>query len=176
MNYIEIVSNTLKSCVEFKETGKVPYDDKLQADKDFCNTPEFSSLVEDGTWLCEEDITALKTIPCSNGILQPKKICVVGYADEGCTSVIFLYGETENCGVEVGYVEDEYFLERFYSGMSKEDIQAELANMVINEFKKFDNIDISNVDIEYLKESITHPIRQIDEYLNDGQFEENSLI
>lgn len=158
--YIEINENRLSGCMEYKQTGDISHE---------------SNQGENGAWMSADDLEALNTIPFEYGSLYPQKLGTVGYADLGGdhTTLIFMYGEDDYHGVEIATIDDNYFLECFQSGMSRDEIKEELTEMIMEEFANCDGIHLDDIDIEELKDSIDHPIRVVDKYLNNGEFEKS---
>lgn len=156
MGYISIKTNRINGCIEYQHNGSISYE---------------SNQGENGAWLDAGDLEALSTISFKDGVLYPREIRTVGYADVGGTTHIFMYGEDDRHGVEIADIDDKYFLDSFNSGMTQREIKDELANMVYEEFA-YSNIPIGlgDVDKEEFKDSIEHPIKVVDNCLNDGKF------
>lgn len=165
MNYIEIDTDTLRGCVEYKATGSISKE---------------SNEGEHGANLFADDLKALDETMFSYGSLCPGSFETVGYADLGSdyTTTIRMCGELNEYGwrpsVEIGSIDDNYFLECFNAGMTRDEIKEELANMIIDEVENFcgehKGISLINIDIDYLKNSIDHPINVVDKHLNHGNF------
>ena len=154
--YVDVSKVNLEGIIEYLETGNITD-----------NGEEY------GPMLFADDCEVATKIPYENGILYPQKLRTVGYADlgEGHTTLIFMYGKDDNHGTQIGSVDDNYFLECFRSGMARDEIVDELTEMIMIAFARRDGISLDDVDIDELQDSFDHPIRIVDKYLNDGEFQ-----
>lgn len=153
--YINIDINRIHGCLEYKQTGDVSVE---------------SNQSENGAWLFADDLEALDTISFKHELLYPQKLRTVGYADVGGQTLIFMYGVDDCHGVEIAAIDDNYFLACFQSGMTRDEIVDELTGMIMEEFARCDGIRLDDIDIDELQYSFDHPIRIVDEHLNNGEF------
>lgn len=155
--YINIYDGTLKGCMEYKQTGDISVETNKEA------------------LLFADDLEVLDTIPFEYDFLYPQNLRTVGYADlgEDHTTLIFMYGTNDNHGTEIASIDDNYFLECFQSGMTRDEIKEELTEMIMQEFANCDGIHLDDIDIKELEDSMDHPIGIVDKYLNNGEFEKS---
>lgn len=147
--YIEINENRMNGCLEYKETGDISLE---------------SNQGENGAWMDYGDIKALQTIDYEDGVFMPVKISAVGYADVGGDTLIIMYGEDDGHGVQIAELNDNYFRECFNSGMSTDEIEAELTEMISDVMECCNNISIDKAEI-----CVDHAVYVADKYLRDNE-------